>query len=313
MNAALPAPITGAPIAVVLDRAAARLQAAGIEGPRRDARVLLGESLRISRETIVGRPEQSVPPDCLVRFDAALARRCRHEPVSRIIGRREFRSLSLRIDPAVLDPRPDSETVVDTALELIGARGQAALRVLDLGTGSGCLMLALLSALPNATGVATDVSPAALLTARENARALGLAPRCRFVAAHWAAGLGGRFDIVIANPPYVRRGDIAWLAREVVDYEPRLALDGGSDGLAAYRALAPTLADLLAQNGLVLLEIGAEQVAPVSDLLHANRLAVTTIRQDLGGHDRCVVAKAATDREKRGWNEAAGGLRSVRG
>ena len=295
MNAEPDTPIT---VGLALDRAAARLRSAGIVDARREARILLSECLGIGRETIVGRPARPLPAERLARIHAAIARRCRREPVSRILGHREFRSLPFKLSPSVLDPRPDSETVVETAIELSGARGGEALRVLDLGTGSGCLVLALLSALPNATGLATDSSPAALLTARDNARSLGLAPRCRFVAAHWAAGIAGRFDIVIANPPYVRRGDISRLAREVVDYEPRLAIDGGVDGLAAYRQLAPGLARLLTPGGRAFLEIGAEQAEPVSDLLRANGLAVIAVRRDLGGHDRCIAARTAAGEKK---------------
>jgi release factor glutamine methyltransferase len=209
--------------------------------------------------------------------------------VSRLVGEREFWSLPFAVTPATLDPRPDSETLVEAALARTADRA-APVRLLDLGTGSGCLLLALLHELRAAWGVGTDRSAAAVAAARANAVRLGLADRARFVVADWAAPLAGRFDIVLANPPYIERGAIAGLAPEVARHDPVLALDGGPDGLDAYRAILAGLEALVAPRGRAYLEIGDGQAGAVSALLEAAGFADLELAHDLAGRARCLVA-----------------------
>ena len=280
-------------ISAALDEAAARLRAAGIAEPRGDGRLLMSSALGLNREAILGEPRR--PIDCaeLARFHALISRRCDREPVSRILGRREFWSLPLTIDPTVFDPRPDSETLVEAALEALRGRRGAALRLLDLGTGSGCLLLALLSELPNAHGIGIDASGAALARARMNAHDLGMGERCRFVAGRWGAPIRGSFDVILCNPPYIRRHDIGALDAEVARFEPRLALDGGADGLDCYRAIIPQLPRFLASDGLTVVEVGHDQAGAVAALLHKETLGAAQVRRDLSGVDRCIVAMSA--------------------
>lgn len=254
-----------------------------------DARLLLAEALGASRLDLAVAPERALTDAETRRFNDYVARRAAGEPTSRILGRREFWSLEFEIGPAVLDPRPDTETVVEAALEAVGPRG-AALDLLDLGTGSGCILLALLSELPNARGLGADLSEAAARTAQANARRLGLAERARFVVADWGRGLAGAFDLVTSNPPYVRRGEIAGLAPEVAAHDPPAALDGGVDGLDAYRSLAAALPRLLKPGGCAALEIGMDQGPDVIRLIEAAGLEMRAMRRDLAGRPRCVVA-----------------------
>lgn len=272
-----------------IEVAARRLAAAGIEEPRRDARLLLAAALGVAQGTLLARDDGPVDAEAAARFAAHVARRAAREPVSRILGVREFWSLSFRITPATLDPRPDSETLIEAALEAISDRA-APLRLLDLGTGSGCLLLALLAELPNATGLGIDRDPAAVAVAAENARVLGLASRAGFRPGDWGRGLTERFDLVVANPPYIAEGDVARLAPEVALHEPLGALAGGVDGLEAYRLLAPQLGDLLTADGCAVLEFGRGQDAAVVDLLGVEGLEIRGLRHDLSDIVRCVVA-----------------------
>lgn len=269
--------------------AAQRLAAAGIEEPRREARYLICHALGLGPEVPVLEPARALDADERDRLEAMLRRRVAREPLAKVTGVREFWSLPFRITAATLDPRADSETVVETALAAVKDRG-APLSILDCGTGSGCLLLALLSELPAATGVGVDISAAALAIACENAETLGLAHRARFVRTDWGDGLVGVFDLVVANPPYIPTGAIAALAPEVACHEPRSALDGGSDGLECYRALAPQLRRLLAPQGTVVLEIGLHQADGVSAILHAAGLTVRSHAYDLAGRVRCLAA-----------------------
>jgi release factor glutamine methyltransferase len=269
--------------------AAARLAASGIPDSRLDARLLAAAVLGVDPKALFGRPEFPLSPDQSARLDAFVARRAAREPVSRIIGRRGFWTLDLMLGPDTLDPRPDSETLVEAVLARIDRA--AALSILDFGTGSGCLLLALLSELPAATGLGVDVSAGALEIARTNAEACGLAARCRFALGDWGRGLTGFFDAIVANPPYIADGDIAGLAPEVRVWDPHAALAGGADGLDAYRALAPEIARLLAAGGLTVVEVGAGQARAVTDLLAAAGLAVEGSVRDLAGIERCVVAR----------------------
>ncbi len=275
-----------------LDEGTQILTAAGIDGPRRDAMALL-EAAGLPREIQIGHPGDPVERDGLAAYREMVARRARREPVSRILGRREFWSLAFTVTPDTLDPRPDSEILVEGALALCAAR-TAPLSILDLGTGTGCLLLALLSELPRATGIGTDISPAALKVARANSQALGLAPRTGFAASDWGDGLKGPFNLILANPPYIANGDIGRLEPEVALYEPREALAGGSDGLEAYRRLAPRLGALLAPGGHAVLEVGAGQAAEASGLLAKKGLRIRGILRDLRGIERCIIASLAT-------------------
>lgn len=270
--------------------ATARLAAAGVDSARLDARLLVAEVVGLTAPALSSRAELPLDAAQAARLDAMVARREGREPVSRILGRRGFWTLDLALGPATLDPRPDSETVIDAVLADVSDRGTA-LRLLDFGTGSGCLLLALLSELPAATGLGVDRSLAALEVARANARHSGLAERAAFTLSDWGAALDGWFDVIVANPPYIRGGDIAGLEPEVARFDPRLALDGGADGLDCYRALAPDIARLLAPGGLAVLEVGQGQVPAVEALLAAAGLQTLSARRDLGGVERCVVAR----------------------
>ena len=282
----------------LLRDAATRLQAAGVEQARRDARLLLAAVLAVGTEAIIARPERRVAAEQAAAFESLVARRAAREPVSRILGRRGFWGLELGIGPATLDPRPDSETLVEAVLEWwrspAGPRCDRPPNILDLGTGSGCLLLALLSELPRALGLGLDRDPQALVMARDNARALGLADRACFAVGDWAEAIDGTWQAIVSNPPYIRGTEIDALEPEVAQYEPRSALDGGGDGLAAYRALAPQIARLLAPGGLAALEVGADQARDVTHLLTGAGLLSAGCRRDLSGHERCVLATRDT-------------------
>jgi release factor glutamine methyltransferase len=276
-----------------LAAAAARLAAAGVPDPRRDARLLVAHALGVAPQSVFTRPEMTLDAEQRAFLDTLVGRRAAREPVSRILGRRGFWTLELALGPDTLDPRPDSETVIEAVLAALPDRTRP-LRLLDFGTGSGCLLLALLSELPAAWGLGIDRSEGALAVARANAEAAGLAARAAFVRADWGKALGGGlagwFDVVVANPPYIPDGDIAGLAPEVAAFDPRLALAGGQDGLDCYRALAPQIARLLVPGGVAALEVGLGQAEAVAALLYGAGLAMTEIRPDLGGIARCVVA-----------------------
>lgn len=275
-------------IGAALARARAALAEAGVETVALDARLLLAEALDASVETVIAWPERPMTPEAAARLEALLRRRVAREPMAYILGRREFWSLDFAVTSATLTPRPDSETLVAAVLDEVGDRA-APLRLVDFGTGTGCLLLALLSELPAAEGTGIDIDAAALDVARDNAALLGLASRTRFVQGEWGRSLAGPFDIVVSNPPYIRSGDLAALAPEL-RYEPRLALDGGADGLAAYRALIPDAARLLSPGGLLALEIGEGQGPSVEALLAAQGLRPLGARRDLADIERCVLA-----------------------
>ncbi len=278
-----------------LRRAQARLGEAGVETPRRDARLLLATALGLMPEALFAADGLTLAPAEEQSFEALIGRRCGREPVSRILGRREFWSLELEITPATLDPRPDSETLVTAVLERI-ADPEAPRRVLDLGTGSGNLLLAVLASLPGAWGLGLDRNSGALATAAHNARRLGLAGRAAFLASDWAAALAGAWDVILCNPPYVRSGEIDDLAPEVARFEPRGALDGGADGLAAYRRVVPEIARLLAPDGLAALELGFGQATEVAGLASTAGLESRECLRDLAGIRRCLLLGQRGDR-----------------
>jgi len=278
--------------------AAARiLREAGIDTPELDARLLLRHATEVTQEDLLARPESMLAPESAARLEAAIARRVEREPVSRIIGMREFYGREFLIDRHTLDPRPDTETLIEAALETVERYGwrEKPLSLLDLGTGTGCILLTLLAELPKAHGVGTDVSEAALALASENARRLGLESRASFAAADWLDGIEGEFDLVLANPPYIASGEIAGLAREVKDYDPLLSLDGGADGLDAYRRIAAKAAGILRRGGHLVVEIGASQADAVLGLFRAAGLGVDAhdVRHDLSGRPRAILVEAA--------------------
>lgn len=275
-------------IGEAIQQAAARFAACGIDSPRRDARLLAALATELDTATIAGYPERTLDPLARQKFDRLVERRMAREPVSRLAGRREFWSLDFAVSPETLDPRPDSETLVAAALARIPDR-TAPLRLLDLGTGTGCLLLALLSELPNARGIGLDIVPGAAAMARRNAAAMGLESRAFFVVGGWAAAIGGEIDVVLANPPYVPAAAIDGLAPEVARFEPLAALDGGGDGLQAYRELAPDLARLLDPGGFGVIEVGAGQAASVAEIFASQGLDQAARHRDLAGVERCLV------------------------
>jgi release factor glutamine methyltransferase len=271
-----------------------KFRASGIDSPELDARILVGHSLGLDHAALAAAEARGLSVDEETAIAALARRRLAREPVARILGWKEFWSLKLRIDAATLVPRPETETVVEAALAAIEARGTRtqALRIADLGTGSGAILLALLSELPNAFGLGIDVSTAALLVARDNARRLGL-KRAHFVACDMTAALGGPFDVIVCNPPYIASGEIAGLAAEVRDFDPCRALDGGPDGLDFYRAIAAAAPALLAPQGVLVIELGAGQAQPVAALFGAAGLASMPPRPDLREVPRALVAQRA--------------------
>lgn len=275
-------------IGAALREAGKRLGAAGVEDAPRDARLLLQAASGLSPATLVGFPERGIDSAMLARFHALVARREKREPMAQILGEREFWSLRFRVTADTLDPRPDSETLVQAVLDRVTDRN-VPLRLLDFGTGSGCLLLALLHDLPNATGLGVDISAAALAIAAQNARRLGLEKRADFRQANWDDGITPFFDVVISNPPYIARATIAKLQPEVARFEPRLALDGGIDGLDAYRALLPATARLLRPGGLAAFEVGLDQADSVASIGTAGGLRHIATAPDLGGIPRAVL------------------------
>jgi release factor glutamine methyltransferase len=274
----------------LLAEAASRLADAGIDGAPREARLLLQEAAGVPLATQVAFPEREIETAALASVSALVARRAKREPMAHILGRREFWSLSFKVTPDTLDPRPDSEALVQAVLDRVEDRS-APLRLVDFGTGTGCLLLALLHELPNATGLGVDASLPALAVAGENARTLGLASRACFRRGDWDQALAAAADVVFSNPPYIPTGDIAQLQPEVAGFEPRLALDGGPDGLAAYRRLAPAAARLLAPGGLAAFEIGLGQGDSVVALGRAAGLRHLATAIDLAAIPRCVLFK----------------------
>jgi release factor glutamine methyltransferase len=267
-------------------------RSAGLDTPDLDARILVGHALALDHAGLVAAAARPLLETEASQIAALQARRIAGEPTARIVGMREFWGLPLIVKPAVLVPRPETETVVELALSLVGEDRTRPLRIADLGIGSGAIMLALLFELPNAFGVGTDVSANALDVARGNAERLGLADRAQFLVSHYGTGLGGSFDLVVSNPPYIATREIATLAAEVRDHDPRLALDGGADGLDAYRAIAADARRLIGSGPLVV-EIGAGQQGDVEHLFAEKGLAIGAVRHDLSGIARAVAGRAA--------------------
>jgi release factor glutamine methyltransferase len=276
-----------------LAETAARLGAAGVPEPRLEARVLAAAALDLTREAMLAHGDAVVDATAAARLAGYVTRRAAGEPAARILGRKEFWSLEFEVTADTLVPRPETETLVEAALASAPERG-AALSVLDLGTGTGCLLLALLSELPNARGLGVDLNPGAVAVARRNASKLGLADRASFVCGDFATTpvADHPFDIVVSNPPYIVEDDIAGLSREVARFEPRLALAGGRDGLAAYRVLAARLPRLLAPSGTAFLEIGQGQDRAVVQIMADEELTVAAAFPDLAGIVRCLTIRS---------------------
>ncbi|HEX7881369.1 MAG TPA: peptide chain release factor N(5)-glutamine methyltransferase [Afipia sp.] len=289
-------PFAGLTIEAARRALAAELKACGIESPDLDARLLIGAALGLDHTGLATQASRQITRDEETAIRAFAQRRVVHEPVARILGHKEFWGLDLRLSDATLVPRPDTETVVAAALEIFRNDVSATnpLRIADIGTGSGAILLALLSELPDAIGIGTDISMDALATAEINAQRLGLAGRASFVQCDYAGALSGLFNLIVSNPPYIRSADIATLDRDVRDHDPLLALDGGADGLDAYRAIAPQAAALLAPGGVLIFEVGHGQSAQVSALMTTAGLTLSSPpRSDLGGIYRAVMGRKA--------------------
>lgn len=268
-----------------------RLEAAGVDTPVFDARLLLEAGAGVTRLDIVTDPRRPVTAEQVAAVDALARRREAREPVGHIIGRRHFWTLELAVSPAVLIPRPETELLVETALRALAPDAPA--RVLDLGVGSGAILLSVLTERAQATGIGVDISDGALAVAQANARALGLIDRASLQHGGWDAPLDGAFDIVVSNPPYIATGDIDTLAPEVARFEPRVALDGGADGLDAYRAITARLPHLLKRGGVYMFEVGRGQAEAVTALAQAAGLTVEEPRRDLAGIPRVVRGRRA--------------------
>jgi release factor glutamine methyltransferase len=282
----------------LLVEAAAALSAGGFSESRRYARRLIASALSISQAEIFGNPERTLDNSQISNIRMTLGRVLEREPLSRILGKREFWGLDFSLSAETLDPRPETETVVDAVLRRHPDR-HAPLCILDLGTGTGCLLLALLSEFPAAIGIGVDIAEGAV-TARLNAVTLGFARRAFFCASDWAAALLGKFDVIVANPPYIASGGLALLPREVACHDPRRALDGGADGLGAYRAIAADLPALLAPKGIFAAEVGVDQADAVVAILEANGLLIDGVEEDLAGIARCVIMRQKSIGSRRG-------------
>ena len=271
----------------------AQFRTNAIDSAELDARILVGAALDLDLTGVIAAASRLLTSDETARLEDFTRRRLVGEPVARILGRKEFWGLPLQLSAATLVPRPDTETVVELALEMLRAapHPDRLLRIADIGTGSGAILLALLSELPDAYGFGTDISVAALRTATTNAIYLGLGRRAAFVACDYAAALSGAFDLIVSNPPYVRSAEIAGLATEVRDYDPHRALDGGADGLNAYRALIPRAARLLAPGGALVVEAGHGQSGDILGLMTAAGLTLEPPKADLAGIRRAVAGR----------------------
>ena len=268
--------------------AQARLKAAGIDSPSIDARLLLEASTGAGRVDILTDPYRVVDADKIAALDAMIERRLKREPVSRILGKKGFWKIMLNVTPDVLSPRPDTETLLDVIVRAFAP--QRAFDFIDLGTGSGAILLATLMERAGARGVGTDISTEAIAVARENAANLDLDGRCDFLRTEWAAGFGdASFDLVLSNPPYIPTDHIAGLDPEVRDHDPHLALDGGPDGLQAYRDLAPEIRRILKPLGVFAVEIGWDQGPQVKALFEEAGFTDVKIIKDLGDRDRVVT------------------------
>ena len=273
-------------VKALLQEARILLNQVDVETPSLDARLLLQGASGLSQADMIASPDQTITPEITGLFRTLIKRRAAHEPVSRILGRREFYGRNFRVTPYVLDPRADTETLIDMALEKLPVESSA--RILDLGTGSGIIALTLLAERQKAHAVAVDISEKALAIAHINGQELAVVDRCDFLLGKWFAPVAGSFDLVISNPPYIESAIIPSLDTDVKDHDPHLALDGGPDGLQAYRDIAQGASPHLAPQGFVMVEIGAGQASDVTGIFENAGLALESSRQDLSGHIRCL-------------------------
>ena len=292
--------MTGSTLAELHAHARAALEEAGIAEASLDARLLTEQATGPTRKELVLTPAMEFADEVRGRLAEMLARRARGEPVHRIIGWREFYGLPLALSQETLEPRPDTEALVDLVLPSVRAHAAVSskCRILDLGTGTGAIGLALLAGEPLATAVLTDLSSDALATAGRNAEALGFRNRVTLAESDWFANISGCFDVIVSNPPYIRSSDIDLLQREVREVDPVRALDGGADGLDAYRAIAAGAAEHVEAAGVVAVEIGAGQLAEVSTIFVSAGLTLAATRRDLGGHDRALLFNLAGATQK---------------
>lgn len=280
--------MSAAPTAsALLPAATARLREAGVPDPARDARLLLAHALGVTPDRLTLALAEPVPENVGERFHALIERRAARQPVSQIIGARLFWGRRFKVTPDVLDPRPETEILIAEALS------EPFARVLDLGTGSGAILLTLLAERPGARGLGVDISHAALEVARANAAALGVLARAELRLSDWFAKVEGRFDLIVANPPYIAKDEMEALAPETRDWEPHLALSPGGDGLAAYRAIAACCATHLSTGGRLLVEIGPTQADAVCALFTAAGLAAPCVLRDMDDRPRLIAARAA--------------------
>ena len=276
-----------------IDDLARVFAAAGVDAPRREAQLLVGHVAGLDRAQLTGRPERILSAAEGVALADLAGRRAAREPFAYLVGNQEFWSLNFKVTADTLIPRPESEAVIEAVLDRLADR-RASLRLLDLGTGSGCLLLALLSELPAAAGIGVDSSWPACAVARDNAEALGLAARAAFLSGDWVEAVVGRFDVIVANPPYVPTKDAGALEPEIVDYEPAGAVFAGREGLDAYHVILPQLSRLLVVNGMAVIELGADQADSVRMIAEGSGLAVSGERPDLAGRRRCLCLTVET-------------------
>jgi release factor glutamine methyltransferase len=274
--------------AEALQEGTAMLRDAGIESPRREARLLLAHALGLDQASLLLEPKTPTDPQ---PYRQLVARRCGREPLAYIVGSREFWSLSFQVSACTLIPRPESEVLIEAAVSCFPDRGGVE-SILDLGTGTGCLLLAALTEFPAAFGVGVDIEPAAARLAARNAVRLGKSEKCAFVAGRWADALLGCFDLVLSNPPYVRSQALRGLSPEIWAHEPVAALDGGSDGLESYRCVLPNLPRLLRPGGVAIFELGAGQAREAADLARGFAMTSYTVC-DLAGIPRALVMRGS--------------------
>ncbi|WNJ99597.1 peptide chain release factor N(5)-glutamine methyltransferase [Thalassospiraceae bacterium LMO-JJ14] len=274
-------------IGSALDEALKTLKRSGIENARMEARLLLAHILGLSRAQVFNRINEDADDAGLQAFHNAVRQRATGTPLAHITGKREFWSLDFQVSPATLIPRPDTETVIELALEIYKERPYPK-KILDLGTGSGCILMGLLTCFPEATGCGMDISEEACRIACSNAHALGLDPRCEIIEATWASGINETYDLIVSNPPYIPSADIGRLERDVRDHEPLSALDGGADGLDAYRELLPLAEKSLAGDGVLIVEVGIGQAADVLGLATHTGLLPGPAKRDIAGIERAI-------------------------
>ncbi len=296
----------GIGVAAAMQMLRERFEHLGIASAALDARLLVCAAVGISHEQFVSDPDRLLSPEAVAVLDGFSERRASREPVSRILGEREFWGRRFLVSPSTLDPRPDSETMIEALLSApVDALGASPL-IVDLGTGSGCLLITLLCEWPHAEGVAVDIDQDAIVTARENARRHGVADRSTFLCGNWLDAVAGKFDLILSNPPYIRSGEIGALEPEVARHDPRRALDGGADGLDSYRDIAHVARHRLTGRGGLVLELGSGQLEAVTELLQQCGYDVVRSVSDLSGTPRCLWATHSAEmpvaREKRVGN-----------